>query len=107
MSTTLAPTLAHRLAAYAHQLSFDKLPKEVVHEAKRVVIDSFGTALGAYHEEPVAAARKLACEFSAKAGATVLGTKHKAPPDWAAFAQAGQSAAPPRLFGAKNPEYRS
>ncbi len=85
MSTTLAPTLAHRLAAYAHQLSFDKLPKEVVHEAKRVVIDSFGTALGAYHEEPVAAARKLACEFSAKAGATVLGTKHKAPPDWAAF----------------------
>lgn len=79
-------SLAHRLAAYAHQLNFNKLPKEVVHEAKRVVIDSFGTGLGAFNEEPVAAARKLACEFSANKGATVLGTKHKAPPDWATFA---------------------
>jgi 2-methylcitrate dehydratase len=82
----MTSTLAHRLAAYAAQLRFDRLPEEVVHEAKRVVIDSFGTALGAYHEEPVATARKLACEFSAGKGATVLGTAHKAPPDWAAFA---------------------
>ena len=29
-------SLAHRLAAYAHQLNFNKLPKDVVHEAKRV-----------------------------------------------------------------------
>ena len=28
----------------------------------------------------------MACEFSAKNGSTVLGTAHKAPPDWAAFA---------------------
>lgn len=82
----MTSSLAHRLAAYADQVKFDKLPKEVVQEAKRVVIDSFGTALGAYHEEPVAAARKLACEFSADRGATVLGTAHKAPPDWATFA---------------------
>lgn len=82
----MTSTLAHRLAAYAAQLKFDRLPEEVVHEAKRVVIDSFGTALGAFHEAPVAAARKLACEFSAGKGATVLGTSHKAPPDWAAFA---------------------
>jgi 2-methylcitrate dehydratase len=79
-------SLAHRLAAYADQLSFDKLPKDVVHEAKRVVIDSFGCALGAFNEEPVAAARKLACEFSATNGSTVLGTDHKSTPDWATFA---------------------
>lgn len=82
----MSRTLAHRLAAYAQQIAFDRLPMDVVHEAKRVVIDSFGCALGAYHEEPVAAARKLACEFSARNGSTVLGTNHKAPPDWAAFA---------------------
>jgi len=28
----------------------------------------------------------VASEFSAKAGSTIIGTKHKAPPDWAAFA---------------------
>lgn len=82
----MAQSLAHRLAAYAGHIKFDKLPAEVVHEAKRVVIDSFGVALGAYNEEPVKAARELAVQFSAKNGATVLGTSHKAPPDWAAFA---------------------
>ncbi|MCS7033121.1 MAG: MmgE/PrpD family protein [Phycisphaerae bacterium] len=81
-----ANTLAHRLAAYAHQLRFENLPREVVHEAKRVMIDSLGVALGAFHEEPVRAVRELACQFSARQGATVLGTRHRAPPDWAAFA---------------------
>ena len=31
-------------------------------------------------------ARKVASEFSAKNGATIIGTNHQAPPDWAAFA---------------------
>ena len=53
---------------------------------KRRVIDSFGCALGAWNEEPCVIARKVASDFSAKNGATIIGTDHQAPPDWAAFA---------------------
>jgi 2-methylcitrate dehydratase len=79
-------TLAHQLAEYACSLNFEDLSKEVVHEVKRRVIDSIGCALGAWNEEPCAIARRVASEFSAKAGSTIIGTTHKAPPDWAAFA---------------------
>ena len=79
-------SLAHQLAEYACSLRFEDLSKEVVHEVKRRVIDSLGCALGAWNEEPCAIARSVASEFSARNGATILGTKHKAPPDWAAFA---------------------
>ena len=79
-------SLAHQLADYACALRFEDLSKEVVHEVKRRVIDSLGCALGAWKEEPCAIARKVASEFSAKNGSTIIGTNHKAPPDWAAFA---------------------
>ena len=79
-------TLAHQLADYACALRFEDLSNEVVHEVKRRVIDSLGCALGAWKEEPCAIARKVASDFSAKHGSTIIGTTHKAPPDWAAFA---------------------
>ncbi|HEY4271997.1 MAG TPA: MmgE/PrpD family protein [Candidatus Udaeobacter sp.] len=79
-------TLAHQLADYACALRFEELSNEVVHEVKRRVIDSLGCALGAWKEEPFVIARKVAADFSAKHGSTIIGTAHKAPPDWAAFA---------------------
>jgi 2-methylcitrate dehydratase len=79
-------TLAHQLADYACALRFEDLSKDVVHEVKRRVIDSLGCALGAWKEEPCAIARKVASDFSAKHGSTIIGTNHKAPPDWTAFA---------------------
>jgi 2-methylcitrate dehydratase len=79
-------TLAHQLADYACALRFEDLSKNVVHEVKRRIIDSLGCALGAWKEEPCAIARKVASDFSAKQGATIVGTNHKAPPDWSAFA---------------------
>src|SRR2546423_7778766 len=79
-------TLAHQLAEYACSLNFEDLSKDVAHEVKRRVIDSLGCALGAWNEEPCAIARSVASEFSARNGSTIIGTKHKAPPDWAAFA---------------------
>jgi 2-methylcitrate dehydratase len=82
----MTKSLAHQLAAYACALNFDDLSKETVHEVKRRVIDSLGCALGAWEEEPCAIARSVASEFSAKNGATIIGTRHKAPPDWGAFA---------------------
>jgi 2-methylcitrate dehydratase len=83
---SMATTLAHQLANYACSLRFEDLSPEVVHEVKRRVIDSIGCALGAWNEELCVIARNVASEFSAKNGATIIGTNHKAPPDWAAFA---------------------
>src|SRR5256884_860835 len=82
----MVTTLAHQLAKYGCELKFEDLSKDVVHEVKRRVIDSLGCALGAWNEEPCAIARKVASDFSAKAGSTIIGTNHKAPPDWGAFA---------------------
>src|SRR5947208_8275782 len=82
----MAATLAHQLADYAGALRFEDLSPAVVHEVKRRVIDSLGCALGAWNEEPCAIARKVASDFSARQGSTIIGTDHKAPPDWTAFA---------------------
>ncbi len=85
-NVSMKTTLAHQLADYACALRFDDLSPAVVHEVKRRVLDSLGCALGAWGEEPCVVARKVASEFSAKQGATIIGTNHKAPPDWTAFA---------------------
>src|SRR5437016_1161885 len=82
----MTTTLAHQLADYAYALQFEELSPEVVHEVKRRVIDSLGCALGAWEEEPCRIAREVASDFSAKRGSTIIGTNHKAPPDWTAFA---------------------
>ena len=82
----MAATLAHQLADYACALRFEDLSPAVVHGVKRRVIDSLACALGAWDEEPCAIARKVVSEFSAKHGSTVIGTDHKAQPDWTAFA---------------------
>src|SRR6266498_1301201 len=79
-------SLAHHLADYACALRFEDLSKDVVHEVKRRVLDSLGCAIGAWKEEPCAIARKVASDFSARNGSTIIGTTHKAPPDWTAFA---------------------
>ena len=82
----MTKSLAHQLAEYACTLRFEDLSKNVVHEVKRRLIDSLGCALGAWNEEPCTIARTVVSDFTAKNGATVIGTSHKAPPDWAAFA---------------------
>src|SRR5215813_2582441 len=82
----MTKSLAHQFADYACALRFEDLSRDTVHEVKRRVIDSIGCALGAWNEEPCRIARQVASEFSAKNGATIIGTHHQAPPDWAAFA---------------------
>src|SRR5437762_5114581 len=82
----MTATLAERLADFAAALRFEHLPAAAVHEVKRRVIDSVGCALGAWRTEPCAIARRVASRFNATNGATLLGTRHVAPPDWAAFA---------------------
>src|SRR5881628_3566512 len=85
-SFLMTTSLAHQFAEYACALRFEDLSRETVHEVKRRVIDSIGCALGAWDEEPCRIARKVASQFSAEEGSTIIGTMHKSPPDWAAFA---------------------
>src|SRR5437868_6653313 len=82
----MTKSLAHQFAEYTCALRFEDLSRETVNEVKRRVIDSIGCALGAWNEEPCRIAREVASEFSAKHGATIIGTHHQAPADWAAFA---------------------
>lgn len=79
-------TLAQQLARFAASLGFHDLSSDVVHEAKRRVIDSLGCALGSFHETPVSIARQVASAVSASPGATILGTMRKTSEDLAAFA---------------------
>lgn len=41
-------SVAHQLARYALALDYSMLPPEVVHQAKRCVVDALGCAIGAY-----------------------------------------------------------
>ena len=85
--TTHSRSLAERLADYAGKLTFEQLPKEVVHEAKRVTVDAIGCAIGAWKEDPCVAIRSVADHFHGEAGygATVWGTRQSVPVDWAAL----------------------
>ncbi len=73
-SAPLTNSLAHQLANFACTLEYEHLGKNTVHEVKRRLIDSFGCALGAWNEEPCTIARGVATDFSAKLGATMIGT---------------------------------
>ena len=78
--------LEDRLIDYAASLDVRALPGEVVHHAKRRVIDTFGAALAAYSAPPVQIARKLAQPVAGPFGARVWGSLVKTTPDLAAFA---------------------
>src|SRR5439155_17455738 len=80
-------TLAEVMAEFALGLRFEDLPAAVVHEVKRRVIDSLGCALGAWLAAPSVVARQVAARYQTTgSGATLLGTRSRVPPDWAAFA---------------------
>ena len=78
-------TKAERLVDYALGLSFGDLPGEVVHEAKRRLIDSFACMLGAYDSPPARAARSYAPEVSSAPSSLVLGSRQATTPEHAAF----------------------
>jgi 2-methylcitrate dehydratase len=79
-----ARPLAERLAQYAAALSFEKLTKEAVHEAKRRFIDSFATAVGAMPAEAYHIAKRCALRVSGNPGSSILGGGRSSP-EWATF----------------------
>lgn len=77
-------TLAQRLARYAVQLRFEDLPPPVVHEAKRRLIDSLGTAVGALSAPAYQKVKRCALRVSSHAPASLIGGG-KSSVEWAAF----------------------
>lgn len=76
--------LAERLAQYANRLRYEDLPAEVVHEVKRRFVDSFATAVGAWHGEAARIARRCALRVQSLPPATLLGGG-KSSVEWATF----------------------
>jgi 2-methylcitrate dehydratase len=79
-------TIVDQLSSYAHSLKYDDLPPEVVRQTKRMIVDTLGCAVGAFHSEPARIARELAGTVSSRRPASVLGTGQKTSPDLATFA---------------------
>jgi len=78
--------LAERIADYALGLKFADLPRSVVHEARKRVVDSFACMLGGMESPPARAAIGASPGVSRGLSATVLGTKLRTTPEHAAFA---------------------
>lgn len=79
-------TIVESLSDYAAALRFDDLPPDVVHQAKRLLIDTLGCAIGGFDGEPSAVARAVAGDVASRRPATVLGTGRQTSPDLATFA---------------------
>ena len=79
-------TVAQQLSEYACSLQPRDLPPEVVSQAKRLIVDTIGCAIGGYTSEPAKIARDLAAAGgSGRSSATIIGSGQAASPDLAAF----------------------
>ena len=79
-------SISDYLTTYATSLTFQDLPPEAVHQAKRLWVDTLGCAIGGLSSEPARIARDLAAGVSSDRPATILGTGRQTTPDLAAFA---------------------
>ncbi|MFH1485447.1 MAG: MmgE/PrpD family protein, partial [Chloroflexota bacterium] len=74
------------LADFTAQTSFEDLPDNVVHETKRILLDSIGCAVGANSVQKGKIVINVARDLSGKAEATVLGSGDKVSAATAAYA---------------------
>src|SRR5215467_106927 len=79
-----SPSLAERLAAYAHALRYEDLDAATVERVKSHVIDTIGCGIAAFDERPVRICRDVA--LAVPGSATVIGTRRRTTVDLASFA---------------------
>lgn len=79
-------TLVEQLSTYAAKLRYQDLPADVVHQAKRLIIDSVGCALGGYWSEPARIARDVASTVRSSEPVSVIGSGERTSVDLATFA---------------------
>ena len=77
--------LAKRIAEYVSLIDYNKLSQEAIEESKKRLIDSIAVALSAYNEEPIKIIFNVIKSSTQRNGATLWGTKKKAPIDYASF----------------------
>jgi len=78
--------VTQRLVDFVQDLQFKHLPDEVVHEAKRILLDSFGCALAGVSTDKGRLSIQLARKLGEKPESTIIGIGDKVPTTSAAFA---------------------
>jgi len=81
-------SIQERLTDYAFGLDLESQSPQAVHDAKVRIIDTLGALVAGFEDRPCKVARRLACRLPDPDGATVIGTRIRAAPDMAAFANA-------------------
>ena len=79
-------TIVEQLSAYAAGLRYQDLPQDVIHQAKRLVIDTIGCALGGCGSAPARIAHDIAGAVTSVKPATLMVSGQRTSPDLAAFA---------------------
>jgi 2-methylcitrate dehydratase len=67
-------SVAHQFARYALGLTYEMLPGEVIHQAKRCLLDALGCAIGAYDAPGRPFCEAVGRELGGKEEATLLGS---------------------------------
>ena len=70
-------SVCERLARMVHGVRYAQLPPEVVHQCKRLILDTLGCALGAYDSIPARITRDLARSWSGVEHASLIGCSAK------------------------------
>jgi len=78
--------LVDRLSRYTKALSYDDLPPEVVQQAKRLIVDTVGCALGGFWGEPARIVRDIAAAVRSSEPVSVIGSGERTSHDLATFA---------------------
>jgi 2-methylcitrate dehydratase len=79
-------TIVEQLSAYTAGLRYEELPSDVVRQAKRLIVDTLGCALGGAASEPAKIARDIAGTVTGVPPATVMVSGRGTSPELAAFA---------------------
>lgn len=79
------PTISHKIAEFAVNLKYEDLPKEVVEQTRRFVLDSIGCAFGGWKTEDVQVQHKLHQQIGGTGEASVLVSGAKLPMKHAAL----------------------
>jgi 2-methylcitrate dehydratase len=67
-------SISRQMAEFAHSLTFEDLPQEVIHEAKRFLIDTLGCAFAAVKNEDTQAMHRFIEKLGGTPEATVIGS---------------------------------
>jgi 2-methylcitrate dehydratase PrpD len=83
----MTKSVSERLADFVQRATYENLPKEVVHQAKRCLLDTCGAVIaGSYHSTSGKIAQNYARSLEEPPKATIIGTDIMRSPQTAAFA---------------------